>query len=212
MEQVIEVYTQPKNEDEPLICMDEACKELHGQVQPPLPMRPATAGHPATPAREDDKYQRNGVMPLFMFFAPLLGWRRASVCEHRTGRDWAQQIRQLLTEDFPNARRITLVCDNLNTHHIAWLYATFPPHEALALARRLNIVHTPRNGSWLNVAEIELSVLSRQCLNRRIEDASMLRQEVAVWSRQRNEEASVLRWQFTTADARVKLHHLYPQL
>jgi hypothetical protein len=206
MEQVLDVYTQPKDDEEPLICMDEASKELHADVQEPIPMR---AG---APKRQDDKYERHGTRALFMFFAPLLGWRRVSSREHRTRQDWAEEIRQLLTQDYPSARRITLVCDNLNTHHIASLYEAFPPDEAHRLAQRLRIVYTPRNGSWLNVAEIELSVLSSQCLDRRIGDAELLKKELAMWNAQRNREASTVTWQFTTTDARIKLRHLYPQV
>ena len=206
MEHVLDVYAQPLNEDEPLICMDEASKELHDHVQEPVPMAP---GHPS---RQDDKYERHGTRALFMFFAPLLGWRRVSASAHRTRLDWAHQIRHLLKDDFPHARKIHLVCDNLNTHHLASLYETFPAQEAHDLAQRLDLVYTPRNGSWLNVAEIELSVLSRQCLNRRIADGQTLQQELNAWNSDRNRDASKVTWQFTTDDARTKLAHLYPLL
>jgi hypothetical protein len=186
--------------------MDEASKELHAHVQEPLPLAPGR------PRREDDKHQRNGTRSIFMFFAPLQGWRRAACCEHRTRLDWANQIKTLVDVDFPNARKIHLVCDNLNTHHIASLYEAFPAPEAHRLKNRLNIIHTPRNGSWLNVAEIELSFLSRQCLDRRITDAQMLDHEIKDWNRRRNKEAAKVSWQFTTVDARVKLKHLYPQI
>jgi hypothetical protein len=204
MEQVLDLYAQPQNDDEPLICMDEASKELHAQVSAPLPMSPGK------PLREDDKYQRHGTRAIFMFFAPLLGWRRAVSREHRTRVDWAQEIKRLLDEDFPQAKKVQLVCDNLNTHAIASLYEAFPPDEAHRLARRLNITNTPRNGSWLNVAEIELSFLSRQCLDRRISDAATLDHELKAWNADRNHDASKVIWQFTTADARIKLRHLYP--
>ena len=206
MEQVLDVYSQPLKEDEPLVCMDETSKELHDHVQEPVPITPGQ------PSRQDDKYERHGTRALFMFFAPLLGWRRVSASEHRTRMDWAHQIRQLLHDDFPHVRKIHLVCDNLNTHHLASLYETFPAAEAHALAQRLNLVHTPRNGSWLNVAEIELSILSRQCLNRRIPDDQGLQRHLSAWNTTRNHEASKVTWQFTTADARTKLRHLYPQL
>jgi hypothetical protein len=206
MEQVLELYSQPLQSDQPLICMDEASKELHGHVQTPLPLSPGR------PAREDDKYQRHGTRAIFMFFAPLLGWRRASSREQRTRLDWASEIRRLLDEDFPQASKVRLVCDNLNTHHIASLYAAFPAAEAHRLARRLEITYTPRNGSWLNVAEIELSFLSRQCLDRRIAAAATLDRELAAWTQQRNQEGSRVCWQFTTADARIKLRHLYPHI
>lgn len=206
MEQVLDLYQQPLNPQEPLVCMDEASKELHAQVADPLPISPGR------PVREDDKYQRNGTRSIFMFFAPLVGWRRVSSSEHRTRIDWAYQIKQLLDEDFPTAKKIRLVCDNLNTHHIASLYQAFPAAEAHRLAQRLDITYTPRNGSWLNVAEIELSFLSRQCLDRRIGDGPTLDGELTAWNHDRNKEASKVRWQFTTADARIKLQHLYPQV
>jgi transposase len=206
MEQVLDVYAQPLDEDEPLICMDEASKELHDHVQEPVPMGPGQ------PSRQDDKYERHGTRAVFMFFAPLLGWRRVNASEHRTRIDWAHQIRQLLQDDFPHARQIHLVCDNLNTHHLASLYEAFPAEEAHRLAQRLDLVYTPRNGSWLNVAEIELSVLSRQCLNRRLADGETLQQELNAWNIARNRDASKVTWQFTTDDARTKLAHLYPLL
>lgn len=206
MEYVLDVYAQPLKEDEPLICMDEASKELHDHLQEPLPIAPGQ------PARQDDKYERHGTRALFMFFAPLLGWRRVSVSEHRTRIDWAFQIRHLLNDDFPGVRKIHLVCDNLNTHHLASLYEAFPAPEAHDLAQRLDLVYTPRNGSWLNVAEIELSVLSRQCLNRRIADQQTLQREVKAWNTARNRDASKVTWHFTTRDARTTLAHLYPLL
>jgi len=205
MEEVLDAYAWPVNEDEPLVNMDETCKELHDHVQPPVPLAPGQ------PAREDDKYERNGTRTLFMFLAPHLGWRRVSVSEHRTRIDWAHQIQRLLDEDFPHARKVHVVCDNLNTHAVASLYETFPAAEAHRLAQRLHLIHTPRNASWLNVAEIELSILSRQCLDRRIADASTLDREVQAWTTTRNRDASKVIWQFTTADARIKLRHLYPQ-
>lgn len=205
MEQVLDLYAQPLNDDEPLVCMDEASKELHTHVSAPLPMSPGK------PSREDDKYERHGTRAIFMFFAPLLGWRRAVSREHRTRIDWAQEIKRLLDEDFPRARKVHLVCDNLNTHAIASLYEAFPAEEAHRLARRLNITNTPRNGSWLNVAEIELSFLSRQCLDRRIGDGATLDHELLAWNTNRNHDGCKVLWQFTTADARIKLRHLYPQ-
>lgn len=205
MEQVLDVYAKPPIDDEPLVCMDEASKELHAHVTAPLPMAPGR------PLREDDKYLRNGTCAIFMFFAPLLGWRRAVCREHRTRVDWAQEIKRLLDVDFPSARKVHLVRDNLNTHHIASLYEAFPAEEAHRLAQRLNITYTPRNGSWLNVAEIELSFLSRQCLDRRIPDQQTLDRELRTWNQDRNKDASKVLWQFTTADARIKLRHLYPQ-
>jgi hypothetical protein len=206
MEQVLDVYAEPLNPDEPLVCMDEASKELHAHVSPPLP--PA----PGVPARVDDKYERHGTRSIFLFFAPLLGWRRASGRARRTRCDWAEEVRRLLEEDFPGARRVHLVCDNLNTHGIASLYEAFPAAQAHALARRLAITYTPRHGSWLNVAEMELSALARQCTNRRLPDAQTLDRDLHAWTTRRNAEASTVTWQFTTADARTKLKHLYPHL
>lgn len=205
MEQVLDLYTQPQDEQEPLVAMDETHKELNADILPPLPMEPGT------PLRVDDKHRRCGSRPLFLFFAPLVGWRRVQVSERRTRQDWAHQIKQLLEQDFPNARKIKLVCDNLNTHHIGSLYATFPAEEAHRLARRLDITYTPRNGSWLNVAEIELSILARQCLDRRISEVPELVQQVEQWTANRNKDHSAVNWQFTTSDARIKLRHLYPQ-
>ena len=193
------------NEEEPLVAMDETCKELHDHVQPPVPIAPGR------PYRQDDKYERHGTRALFLFFAPHLGWRRVTGSEHRTRIDWAHQMQQLLDEDFPHARRVHVVCDNLNTHAVASLYEAFPAAEAHRLAQRLHLIYTPRNGSWLNVAEIELSILSRQCLDRRIPDEPTLDGQVQAWTTTRNREASKVTWQFTTADARIKLRHLYPQ-
>jgi hypothetical protein len=205
MEEVLDAYAWPLNANEPFVAMDEACKQLHDHVQPPVPVAPGR------PARQDDKYQRHGTRAVFMFFAPLLGWRRVSASEKRTRIDWAEQMRRLLEEDFPQARRVHVLCDNLNTHHVGSLYEAFPAEQAHRLARRLDLLYTPRNGSWLNVAEIELSILSRQCLKRRIGDAQALERELRTWNTARNRDASKVTWQFTTADARIKLRHLYPQ-
>lgn len=201
----MDAYAWPVNEEEPLVAMDETCKELHDHVQPPVPIAPGR------PYRQDDKYERHGTRALFLFFAPHLGWRRVTGSEHRTRIDWAHQMQQLLDEDFPHARRVHVVCDNLNTHAVASLYEAFPAAEAHRLAQRLHLIYTPRNGSWLNVAEIELSILSRQCLDRRIPDEPTLDGQVQAWTTTRNREASKVTWQFTTADARIKLRHLYPQ-
>jgi hypothetical protein len=206
MEEVLDVYAEKPDADEPLICMDEASKQLLDHAIAPLPMEPGK------PLREDYHYQRNGTRAIFMFFAPHIGWRRVSSRQQRTRRDWAEQIKRLIDVDFPQARRITLVCDNLNTHHIASLYETFAPEEAHRLARKLRIVYTPRNGSWLNVAEIELSVLSRDCLDRRIAGVLQLDQELDAWQTARNTDGSKVTWQFTTPDARIKLKRLYPQV
>jgi len=206
MEQVLDVYALPPSAEEPLVCMDEAAKQLlEGLHAPPPPA-------PGRPPREDYHYARNGVQALFLFFDPHRGWRRVSGRASRTRVDWAHEVRRLLDEDYPHARTVRLVCDNLNTHHIASLYAAFPAAEAHRLARRLEIIHTPRNGSWLNIAEIELSVLARQCLGRRIGAPEELASACAAWERARNAEGGRVIWKFTTADARVKLRHLYPQI
>lgn len=215
MEQVLDLYTSTPDENEPLVAMDESSVQLLKHLHAPLPMRPAivesnsTTQH-ATPQRIDDQYERNGVRALFMFFAPHQGWRRVTSSEQRTKRDWAHQIKRLLDEDFPNARRIHLVCDNLNTHDTSSLYETFEPEEAHRLARRLVIHFTPKHGSWLNIAEIELSVMTRQCLDRRIGEADELDQQLHAWNDSRNKERCGLNWHFTTADARITLRHLYP--
>jgi hypothetical protein len=206
MERVLDTYTADHAEDEPLICMDEAAKQLTADVEAPTPMAPGRA------AREDYHYERRGVRAIFMFFDPLRGWRRVSGRDSRTRIDWAEEVRRLLEEDYPHARVVKLVCDNLNTHAIASLYEAFPAEQAHRLARRLEIIHTPRSGSWLNVAEIELSVLARQCLDRRIGSAAEMDAECAAWERQRNADGSKVTWRFTTEDARVKLRHLYPQV
>lgn len=205
MEDVLDAYAAPYGDGEALICMDEASKQLTRDVGPPTPAAPGR------PRREDYHYDRRGVQAVFMFFDPVRGWRRASCRDSRTRLDWAEEVRRLLEEDYPDARKVTLVCDNLNTHSIASLYEAFPAERAGALRRRLELRHTPRNGSWLNVAEIELSALSRQCLDRRIGDVEGLRRELAAWEAARNAERSVVRWRLTTDDARVRLRHLYPQ-
>jgi hypothetical protein len=206
MEDVLDLYAAAHTPEEPLICMDEAAKQLVRGGHEPIPMAP---GHPA---KEDYHYERRGVRSIFLFFDPVRGWRRVSGRDSRTRVDWAEEVRRLLDEDYPHARKVKLVCDNLNTHSIASLYEAFPAAEAHRLARRLEIVHTPRNGSWLNVAEIELSVLARQCLARRIGEPEILATECATWERARNAEGGRVIWTFTTADARVKLRHLYPQI
>ncbi len=165
---------------------------------------------PGHDAKEDYHYTREGTQALFMFFDPNRGWRRVSNRDSRTSIDWAEEIRQLLDVDYPQASKVKLLCDNLNTHNIASLYKAFPAAEAHRLARRLEIYHTPRNGSWLNVAEIELSVLSQQCLARRIPTSEKLASELNAWQKERNHTASKVIWHFTTQDARIKLKHLYP--
>jgi hypothetical protein len=204
MEQVLDLYAAPANPDEPLIAMDESSIQLLADVHQPLPIKPGQ------PRREDDQYERRGVAALFMFFNPLAGWRRATSSVQRTKRDWAWQIKRLLEEDYPLAHKVHLLCDNLNIHDISSLYEAFPPQEAHRLCQRLQIHYTPKHGSWLNVAEIELSVMQRQCLDRRIESVEKLDAELAAWSRARNREKAGVHWQFTTSDARTRLRHLYP--
>jgi hypothetical protein len=206
MEEILDMYAAEHSDQEPLICMDEASKQLLQNVQEPLGLQPGHA------AKEDYHYQRRDVQALFMFFDPLRGWRRVSNRDSRTRVDWAEEVRRLLEEDYPQAKKVKLACDNLNTHHVASLYEAFPAELAQALARRLEIHHTPRNGSWLNVAEIELSVLTRQCLDRRLGSAEQLHGELAAWQADRNAEGSRVVWRFTTAEARIKLRHLYPQV
>lgn len=205
MEDVLDLYAATHTPDEPLICMDEASKQLLRDVEEPIALLPGQ------PCKEDYHYERRGVQALFLFFDPLRGWRRVSSRDSRTRLDWAEEVRRLLEEDYPQAKKVKLVCDNLNTHHLASLYEAFPAEMAHRLARRLEIHYTPRKGSWLNVAEIELSVLARQCLDRRIGSPGELQAEVAAWEVDRNADGSRVIWRFTTADARIKLRHLYPQ-
>jgi hypothetical protein len=204
MEDVLDLYASEHSAEEPLVCMDEASKQLLRNDREPLPL---ACGRPA---REDYHYERRGTQALFCFFDPVRGWRRVSCQDSRTAVDWAEQICILLEEDYPEARKVKLVCDNLNTHTTAALYEAFDAAHARALARRLEIHYTPVHGSWLNVAEIELSVLARQCLDRRIGSAAELSREVAVWQDERNADGSRVQWRFATADARIKLRHLYP--
>jgi DDE superfamily endonuclease len=212
MEDVLEVYTRPYDPRFPQVCMDESSKQLLGQVQPPLPARPATAEHHGTPQREDPEYTREGTANLFLACEPLRGWRHVAVTARRTAVDWAHFIRALVDESYPEAERIVLVLDHLNTHGPASLYEAFAPEEARRLVERLEIHYTPKHGSWLDMAEIELSVLASQCLDRRIPTTTDLSREVAAWEAERNAAAVTIDWRFTTADARIKLKHLYPTL
>jgi DDE superfamily endonuclease len=204
MEEVLAVYTLPEDPEVPLVCMDEASKQLVGETRTPLPLRPGGIPH------YDYEYVRNGVANLFMLFAPLLGWRHVEVTDRRCRVDWARVMRDLVDVHFPHARTIRVVLDNLNTHAAGSLYEAFPPEEARRILDRLELHYTPKHGSWLNMAEIELSVLGRQCLDRRIPEQEMLRQEVAAWEASRNSAQATTEWRFTTADARIKLKHLYP--
>ena len=206
MENVLDVYQQPHDPLRPLICMDESSKQQVKEVRIPIPMKPGQ------PEKFDNEYERNGVSALFMFFAPLDGWRHVEVTDTRTACDWAHQIKQLVDVHYPNAEVIRLVMDNLNTHTTASLYKAFPAEEAHRIANKLEIHYTPKHGSWLNMAEIELSILSRQCLNRRIPDQDTLRSEVLAWESQRNNIDSGMEWRFTTEDARIKLAKLYPTI
>ena len=204
MEEVVDLYMQPEDPDCPLVCMDEASKQLVGETRTPLPARPGDDAH------YDYEYVRHGVANLFMFFAPLAGWRHVQVTERRTQVDWAYALRDLVDVYFPDAVKIRLVCDNLNTHAAGSLYEAFPPQEARRILDRLELHHPPKHGSWLNMAEIELSVLARQCLDRRIPDQETLTREVAAWETPRNSAQTTMDWRFTSADARIKLKHLYP--
>jgi DDE superfamily endonuclease len=204
MEDVLDVYHRPFDEKRPLIALDESSKQLIGETVQPLP------AEPGQPERFDYEYVRNGTANLFMISEPLLGWRAVKVTERRTAKDFAEVVRWLAEEVHPEAEKLVLVMDNLNTHKLASLYEAFPAEQARRIAERLEIHYTPKHGSWLNVAEIELSVLSRQCLNRRIESMEELRKEIAAWEDSRNEKQVEIRWRFTTADARVKLRRLYP--
>jgi hypothetical protein len=204
MEDVLEVYHRPYDEKRPLVCLDEASKQLIGETRLPLPPEPGQ------PERFDYEYVRNGVANLFMLFEPLLGWRAVQVTQRRTAVDFAHVIRWLLDEVHPDAEKVVLVMDNLNTHKLASLYEAFPPEEARRLVERLEVHHTPKHGSWLNIAEVELSVLAGQCLDRRLGSEEELQEEVGAWEVERNERQVGVNWRFTTADARIKLRRLYP--
>ncbi len=206
MEDVLDVYHRPYDERRPLVCLDETNKQLIGEVAEPIPMAPGR------PERIDYEYTRNGTANLFMISEPLVGWRAVKVTERRTAVDFAEVVRWLVEEVHEEADKVVLVMDNLNTHRIASLYEAFEPERARRIAEKLEIHHTPVHGSWLNMAEIELSVLSRQCLDRRIESSEILVKEVGAWELERNERMVEVKWQFTTADARVKLRRLYPAI
>jgi hypothetical protein len=204
MEDVLDVYARPYDEGRPVVCVDEGGKQLIGEVREPLPVRPGS------PAKQDYEYERGGMANLFMAVEPLAGARHVEVTQRKTAVDFARFLRVVSDELYPNAERIVLVCDNLNTHGAASLYEAFEPAEARRLVGRFEWHHTPKHGSWLNVAECELSVVARQCLDRRIPDMETLKREVAAWERARNAAQVKVDWQFTTADARVKLKRLYP--
>jgi hypothetical protein len=204
MEDILSVYARIYDPMRPVVCMDEKPYQLLDHARDPIPAGP---GHDQ---REDSEYVRCGTCSVFVWVEPLAGWRRVHALERRTRLDWAAQVKELLTVDYPDAEVVVLVMDNLNTHNIASLYEAFEPAEAFALAQRLEIHHTPKHGSWLNIAEIELSALTRQCLDRRIGDLDILNVELAAWQKETNTDQRQVDWQFTTDDARIKLRHLYP--
>jgi hypothetical protein len=200
------VYHRPYNPRRPQICMDEQPVQLIKEKRTPI------AASEGQPVRYDSEYERNGTAVNFMFTEPLSGWRKVKVREHRTAVDWAQEMKELLDVDYPDAEKVILLCDNLNIHRPASFYEAFPPEEARRLVNRLEFHYTPKHGSWLNVAEIELSALTTQCLDRRIPDLQTLRQEIKAWEQKRNAGQKSVDWRFTTDDARVKLKRLYPQI
>jgi len=205
MEDVLAVYARPYDKNRPVVCMDEKPFQLLSHTAQPLPMEPGK------PWREDYDYIKIGICSIFIFTEPLAGWRNAQAFPQRTKKDWARRIQWLLDEEYPEAEKVILVMDNLNTHTISSLYDTFPPAEAFRLAQRLEIHYTPIHGSWLNIAEIELSAMSAQCLGqRRIPGIKTLNEELAAWHTQRNESQKGVDWQFKTKDARIKLKRLYP--
>lgn len=206
MEAVLEAYQRAYNPDMPVICLDEAMKQLVRETQVPI------AAEAGQPERVDYEYERNGTANLFMVCEPMVGWRRVEVTEHRTRVDYAHLLKTLVDIDYPQAEKLLIVQDNLNPHSPASLYKAFEPAEAQRILSRLEFCPTPKHGSWLNMAEIELSVLGRQCLDRRIADRETLKTEVAAWQDNRNHEETWIDWRFTTADARVKLHRLYPSI
>ena len=206
MEDVLAVYTRPYDAKHPTVTMDEKPVQLIGETRRPL------AARAGSEARFDFEYQRNGVANLFMFFEPLAARRHVLVRERKTNRDWAECIREMVEVQYAEAEKITLVMDNLSTHKLASLYEVFEPAQARRMAEKLEIHYTPKHGSWLNMAEIELSVLSRQCLKRRIADQEGLQKEVTAWEQARNAAGAKVDWRFTTADARIKLKRLYPSI
>ena len=206
MEDVLAVYTRPRDPDHPLVCLDETSKQLIAETRTPIAMTPGS------PARHDYEYEPNGVANLFMMFAPLEGWRHVEVTDRHTAIDYAQVLKDLSDTHFPHAKSIVLVQDNLNTHVKASLYQAFPAAEARRLVERFEWHYTPKHGSWLDLAESELAVLTSQCLDRRIPDKQTLIKEVTAWSRHRNSRNAKADWHFTTDTARVKLKHLYPVL
>jgi hypothetical protein len=206
MEEVLDVYQRPDDPQRPQVCLDEASKQLLSDVREPMPMQPGQV------ERVDNEYERGGTANLFMLFEPLRGWRHVEVTERRRGVEFAHVVKDLVDVHYPEAEQIVLVMDNLNTHTPASLYEAFAPEEAKRLADKLEIHYTPKHGSWLNMAEIELSVLARQCLDERMDNPEYLKEQVAAWEQQRNAHTVKVDWRFTTADARIKLKRLYPSI
>lgn len=204
MEDILSVYARVHDPARPVVCMDEKPYQLLDHARDPIPAAPGRD------LRVDSEYVRCGTCSIFVWVEPLAGWRRVVALPRRTRLDWAAQVKQLLTVDYPDAHSVVLVMDNLNTHGIASLYEAFEPAEAFALAQRLEIHYTPKHGSWLNIAEIELSALTRQCLDRRISDLDLLNHELAAWQAATNTDQRQVDWHFTTDDARIRLRHLYP--
>jgi hypothetical protein len=206
MENVLAVYKRPYDPDHPVVCFDEKSKQLVGEVAVPIPAAPGRV------ECHDYEYVRNGTANLFMLVEPLAGWRQVNVTSRRTKIDFAQQMKELVEAHYPHAGKITLVMDNLNTHRMSCLYEAFPPEQARRIIEKIEVVHTPKHGSWLNMAECELSVLEKQCLSERIGDEASLREKVSIWNADRNNRSKKIDWQFETADARIKLRRLYPRI
>ena len=204
MENVLETYKRRYNPKNPVVCMDETSKQLVGETRMPQP------GAPGKPARYDYEYERNGTANVFLFTEPLANWRKANVTERRTALDWAHQMKDIIDTRYADAERVTFVMDNLNTHKLASFYLAFEPEEARRLAEKIEIVYTPKHGSWLDIAEIELGILSRQCMSCRIANMPTLKRKLSAWEKSRNKSGGRVRWQFTTAKARMKLQRLYP--
>ena len=206
MEDILDLYAEPHDPARPVVCFDETSTQLLADVRPPL------AARPGVPERQDYEYQRGGTRNLFLACEPLAGWRHVAVTERRTKMDFAWQMRWLVDEAYPESRKVRVVLDNLNTHRKASLYEAFPAGEARRIARKLEFHHTPKHGSWLNMAEIEFSIISRRCLGQRLPDEPTLCREIHALERERNEARAVINWRFTTQDARRKLHRLYPSI
>ena len=206
MEEVLEVYHRAPDPSHPVVCMDETSVQCVKEVREPLPARPGQC------ERYDVEYERNGVAHLLLFYAPFENWRRVDVADNHAAIQWAEGIRRLVEDDYPDAHRITVVMDNLSTHRGASLYKAFPPELARSLLDKLEFVYTPKHGSWLNMAECEFSVLGRQCLDRRLPDLASVSSEISSWTQARNQSTTPVDWRFTTADARIKLKRLYPNL